>query len=117
MIGGVVLKFLQITALAALLAASVRADAPPEPLPTSASFVMRAWDTADGLPDNNVYGMTQTGDGYMWFATRSGLARFDGVRITTFRDDNLPGLESANVRTVYAARDGALWVGLERGGV
>src|SRR5206468_316051 len=58
MIGGVVLKSLQITALAALLAASARADAPPEPLPVS-----------------------------------------------------------ANVRTVYTARDGALWVGLERGGV
>lgn len=107
-----------LVALAALLlAATAPAESLSEPPPVSANFVLRAWDTADGLPDNNVSGMTQTPDGYMWLATRAGLARFDGVRITVFRKGDLPGLESDNIRTVHAARDGALWLGLERGGV
>lgn len=112
-------KLLHIAALALLLATLVRGETPeaPEPPPLSGNYVMRSWDTADGLPDNNVAGIAQTPDGYMWFATRAGLSRFDGVRFTVFRTKEMPGLQTNIIRTLYVARDGTLWLGLDRGGV
>ena len=40
----------------------------------------RVWQMDDGLPAANVTGIAQTRDGYLWLATQSGLARFDGVQ-------------------------------------
>ena len=40
----------------------------------------RVWQVDDGLPAANVSGIAQTRDGYLWLATQSGLARFDGIR-------------------------------------
>ncbi len=42
------------------------------------NFVMRDWQVDDGLPANEVNAIIQTHDGYIWIATFSGLARFDG---------------------------------------
>jgi hypothetical protein len=41
---------------------------------------LRVWQLDEGLPDNRVTGIAQTPDHYLWLATHSGLARFDGVR-------------------------------------
>lgn len=41
----------------------------------------RVWQADDGLPGDTVAGVAQSGNGYLWFATQSGLARFDGLRI------------------------------------
>src|SRR5438477_304232 len=40
----------------------------------------RNWQLDQGLPNNFVVGTARTSDGYLWVATRLGLARFDGVR-------------------------------------
>src|ERR1700722_12912773 len=40
----------------------------------------RVWQVDDGLPAANVTGITQTRDGFLWLATQSGLARFDGAQ-------------------------------------
>jgi hypothetical protein len=37
-----------------------------------------SWTTDDGLPQNSVYAILQTRDGYLWFTTLDGLVRFDG---------------------------------------
>jgi len=86
-------------------------------IPVSDEYVLRTWEVDDGLPGNNVSSIAQTPDGYLWLVTSSGLARFDGVRFTPFLKETTPGLESNQVRALFVARDGALWVGLERGGV
>jgi signal transduction histidine kinase/ligand-binding sensor domain-containing protein len=79
-------------------------------------FVMRAWDIEDGLSDNTISGIAQTADGYLWLATREGLARFDGVRFHAFTRWT-SGLDSSIVKTVMTDRSGALWIGLQYGGV
>ena len=43
----------------------------------------RVWQVDDGLPAANVTGIAQTRDGYLWLATQSGLARFDGAHFET----------------------------------
>jgi len=88
-----------------------------EVLPVCDDYVLRTWEVDDGLPTNNIASIAQTTDGYLWLASWSGLVRFDGERFTTFHSTDTPGLESDHVRTVLGARDGSLWVGMDRGGV
>ena len=45
-------------------------------------YIARSWQADDGLPHNYVLTVMQARDGYVWVGTRSGLARFDGVRFT-----------------------------------
>ena len=52
-----------------------------QPAPSATPWFARVWQVDDGLPGDNVTGVAQTRDGYLWVATQSGLARFDGVRI------------------------------------
>jgi signal transduction histidine kinase/ligand-binding sensor domain-containing protein len=85
--------------------------------PLSEDYVLRAWNSYDGLPSNTIAGITQTPDGYLWIATPHGLARFDGVRYKSFLRYDLPELESNDVSTIFSSRDGALWLGFNRGGV
>ena len=58
------------------------------PLPVSSDWVNRVWQLDDGLPNNNITGIVQTSDGYLWLGTHRGLVRFDGVR---FQRIPLPG--------------------------
>ena len=89
----------------------VRAEA--ELVSVANDYVLRVWETDDGLPQNTVTGIAQTPDGYLWLATQGG--RFDGVRFTSYLKGTTPGLESSYARGVLSDRAGALWIGLERG--
>ena len=63
--------------------AGTRGEAPSATSPTpatNAAWFSRAWQSEEGLPGNTVVGVAQTPDGFLWVATESGLARFDGVR-------------------------------------
>jgi ligand-binding sensor domain-containing protein len=75
------------------------------------------WQQRDGLPQNSVEAIAQTLDGYLWFGTEEGLARFDGVRFTIHGRDPVSGLPQDSVKALLAARDGSLWVGTNGGGV
>jgi len=43
----------------------------------------RIYDGRFGLPSSEVYSVTQDKDGYLWFSTDHGLARFDGYQFKT----------------------------------
>ena len=73
------------------------------------------WTTDNGLPQNSVYSIIQTRDGYLWFTTLDGLVRYDGVRFTVFDQSNSPGLTSNRMRSLYEDRSGTLWIGTEGG--
>jgi ligand-binding sensor domain-containing protein/anti-sigma regulatory factor (Ser/Thr protein kinase) len=80
-------------------------------------WVVDLWQTDAGLPHNAVNALLQTRDGYLWIGTSNGLARFDGVRFTTFRPADGIGLRSALVRCLFEDSRRTLWVGTEEGGV
>ena len=61
------------------------------------------------MPENEIRGITQTPDGYLWIATFNGLARFDGVHLTVFNRET-PGLLSNQFGTMLQGRDGDLWL-------
>ena len=45
----------------------------------SSKWLIKAWQTEDGLHENSATAMVQSPDGYLWFGTFNGLVRFDGV--------------------------------------
>ncbi|KGF80465.1 hypothetical protein IA69_17905 [Massilia sp. JS1662] len=75
-----------------------------------------AWTSKDGMP-GDVWEMTQDTGGFMWFATPSGLYRFDGVRFERIRALGGQPLLSNAVATVRAFPDGALWIGYRFAGI
>jgi ligand-binding sensor domain-containing protein/signal transduction histidine kinase len=105
-------------ALAAALLVWAAAAAPALDRDTPVSRLGHdVWQMRDGLPQNSVEAIAQTLDGYLWFGTEEGLARFDGVRFTVFGRDPSTGLLQNSIKALLAARDGSLWVGTNGGGL
>jgi ligand-binding sensor domain-containing protein/two-component sensor histidine kinase len=71
----------------------------------------RAWTKRDGLPQNSVLAIAQTHDGYLWFGTMEGLARFDGTSFSTLNTRNTPQFGTNYILSLLVDHDGALWVG------
>jgi len=76
-------------------------------------YIVRAWNTKDGLPQNTVNAMLRSRDGYLWLGTQNGLASFDGVRFRVFGTPD--GLPSAVINVLLEDSLGALWVGTDNG--
>src|SRR5262245_12854702 len=84
---------------------------------TNTHFSIANWTSGAGLPQNSVFSIIQTRDRYLWTGTLNGLARFDGVRFTTFDEDNTPGLDSARIVKLFEDRRGNLWIGTRTGSI
>jgi signal transduction histidine kinase/ligand-binding sensor domain-containing protein len=83
---------------------------------SKAQYRIDQWTADDGLPQNSVYGIVQTQDGYLWLATFDGLARFDGVRFTVFNKSNSPGIVNNRFMSLFETASGDLWAGTEESG-
>src|SRR5579864_1690594 len=81
-------------------------------------YVHHSWTSADGLPENAVTSIAQTRDGYLWFATPEGLARFSGIHFKNFDQSNTPELHSNDAIVLLADnKKDILWMGSYRGGL
>ena len=87
---------------------SARADF-PHPLAGS-GYLLRAWSTEDGLPENSATAIAQTQDGYLWFGTFSGLVRFNGERFMVFNPANSPQLPDAGIVNLHVDKRDRLWI-------
>ncbi len=76
-----------------------------------------SWTTDDGLPQNSVYSILQTADGYIWFTTLDGLVRFDGIKFKVLNRGNSNGLATNRLVSLLAEDDNSLWVGTEDSGL
>ena len=79
-------------------------------------FHIQQWTTEHGLPQNTITALAQSKDGYMWIGTRAGVARFDGVRFTTFAKELFvtePG--NANVLQICADEQDGVWIRTQTG--
>lgn len=83
----------------------------------SAWHSIDAWRQPQGLPQNSVLAILQTRDGYLWVGTKGGVARFDGVRFTTFDDRNKKQLRESEVWALVEGDDSSLWIATYGGGV
>jgi len=103
-----------ILLLSLALVAVVLSDTSVQPFPR---YVHDAWQTDQGLPQNSVFAIVQTQDGYIWIATQEGLVRFDGIRFTVFDKRNTPAISENNCQALFEDREGTLWAGTEGGGL
>lgn len=58
-----------------------------------------------GLPDNTVSRIYRDNDGFMWFATRNGISRYDGANFKNFA---LPG-KSQVVTNLFGSSNNYIW--------
>jgi len=70
-------------------------------------FRVRTYSEGEGLPSSAVWDVTQDGSGLMWFATRSGIASYDGTRWRTYGPAD--GLSTLNQAMVVRGSGDDMW--------
>lgn len=78
-------------------------------------YVRNQWSIEQGLPQISALAITQDAQGYLWVGTQAGLARFDGVRFTTYTPDTTPGLAGLWVNDLKVDDAGRVWIATYRG--
>lgn len=68
---------------------------------------------ADDIPGRIVTAMAQDATGFIWIASQQGLVKYDGYRFHEYHynANNTKSLAGDDVRSLWAAGDGSLWVG------
>lgn len=83
----------------------------------SQDWSVRTWQVEEGLQENSVSSVARSPSGYLWVATRTALARFDGV---SFQPVPLPPEASdaaLPLRVARFTRDTRLWLATDGGGL
>src|SRR5258708_20990691 len=85
--------------------------------PIADDYIRTNFTVEDGLPDNVVNAIVQTGNGLLWVGTESGLARFDGREFIPI-DLHIPGSPpQGSVDSLAEPSNGDLWRGAHAGSV
>jgi signal transduction histidine kinase len=75
----------------------------------------RVWQIDDGLLDNDINGIVQGSDEYLWLVTPVGLMRFDGVNFSSFPIENFTDRTALHIRTILCSRTGVIWMAFDGG--
>ncbi len=69
--------------------------------------------TNEGLSQSTVLDIFQDSQGFMWFATRDGLNKYDGYEFTVYKNipDDPNSLSNNFVYTIYEDNQGLIWIG------
>jgi signal transduction histidine kinase/ligand-binding sensor domain-containing protein len=92
-------------------AASAREGASRKPV---GEYVVKTWQTPDGLPSNTVTALLAAADGWLWVGTTQGIVRFDGAGFRYLGEAE--GLSALNITCLIQDAAGALWAGTAGGG-
>lgn len=88
-----------------------------EPALAPAPWTRRVWRSDDGLPNNHITGLARTPDGYLWVATYSMPARFDGTHFEPHAPKDMGLGSHQKISAITPAAGGGLWLGTLHGGV
>jgi signal transduction histidine kinase/ligand-binding sensor domain-containing protein len=90
------------------------------PLSRAAQFsnamFTRVWHSQDGMPGNEVTGISQDGSGYLWISYLNGLAKFDGLNFHAVPLP-LPPEYGFNIRVLLRTSGDKFWLALDGGTV
>ena len=103
------------TVLGLILSAAAPGRAAP--LVRDDEFLLRNWDTEDGLPSSTASHMARDREGYLWLATWRGLARFDGNHWEVFNRRTTPALKNDTLGNIWTDRSGRLLISASSGGL
>ena len=73
------------------------------------------WTSQNDLPQDRIFAITQTKDGFIWLGTSNGLIRYDGVDFTPMPID-LPGARSHAIRALSATKGGGFLIAIRGAG-
>ena len=81
------------------------------------NYYFRCINVENGLSQNTINSIIQDRRGFMWFATKDGLNRYDGkdIRIYTHSNSDPQSLRNDYVNSLYEDSDGKIWVGTDFG--
>lgn len=77
-------------------------------------YYFKRFDINNGLSQNTVSTILQDRDGFMWFGTKDGLNRYDGVSFKVFKMEP-NGLGNNFITALYEDKRGNLWIGTDAG--
>ncbi|MES2149224.1 MAG: two-component regulator propeller domain-containing protein [Pseudomonadota bacterium] len=100
--------------LAALLACQLAGPARAAPART---LRFEHLSVDQGLAQESALAIVQDQEGFIWIGSQAGLSRYDGYRVTTYRNAANDAASLANnwVRVLHLDRKGRLWVGTDSG--
>src|SRR5665647_1098400 len=84
------------------------------------SFTIKKLGMEQNLSNCYIVGITQDKQGYMWFATESGLNRFDGHNFRVYKKNssNSNSINSNELNYVLADKtDNTVWIATQRTGM
>ena len=79
-----------------------------------AQYVFRSIDSSRGLSNNSVNAILQDRFGFMWFGTKDGLDRYDGLSFLSFTKEK-GTLGNNFVTSLYEDEQGSIWIGTDLG--
>lgn len=79
----------------------------------SQSFAFEQLTIEHGLPHNTVRSILQDSQGFLWFGTLDGLARYDGYHFKIYRHNlaDSTTISSNNIKVIFEDRSQNLWIG------
>ena len=82
-----------------------------------ANYYFRSLNTENGLSQNTVLSILQDQTGFMWFGTKDGLNKYDGNKITVYRQNENQShcLGNNTIWSLLELPDGTIWAGTDRG--
>ncbi len=74
---------------------------------------------ADGLSQGMIYSILQSKDGFLWFATKDGLNRYDGYHFEVFTNDpfNPFSIAGNDITNLFEDSKGNIWLTVDGKGV
>ncbi|WP_185154076.1 two-component regulator propeller domain-containing protein [Fulvivirga sp. M361] len=72
-----------------------------------------------GLSQHTITSIVQDDHGFLWFGTRYGLNRYDGLRFTTYKHlaSDSTSLGNSTIKSMIVDKKGDLWIGTSGGGL
>lgn len=62
------------------------------------NFVVKQFNSTNGLPQNSINGMQMDEHGYMWLATEGGIVKYDGNKFKTYKECVGKPIESDRIK-------------------
>jgi signal transduction histidine kinase/CheY-like chemotaxis protein/ligand-binding sensor domain-containing protein len=86
-----------------------------DPAAAVRDYAVTEWRTKDGLAYPALRSVQQSGDGYLWIATRAGLSRFDGLNFTVVSPASVPILATEDTYNLWFDGERTLWISTSKG--
>lgn len=89
------------------------------PIGHSQNVQLEVLNSAQGLSQGMIYDIVQDRNGFIWFATRGGLNRYDGYGFKVWKNDpfNPYSISDNTIQVLLEDRRGWLWLGTENNGI